>query len=195
MKKLNANGFAHQMLVLALIVIAVIGGIGSYIYLRSSSAATITQSQCVNTYKGVWKDLRGYGVDHGPCWSNPGAYLINWGNGKVGDGIDHVPLTGNNAETGTSLSEKFNYPNFLIVVSGKWQVCGTASTGKTICTQSSSPFTHTVSAPYRPASGGGEAYLHGGAYSLSAHDFYWINSDGRYFTNFSTDKGIYLKRL
>jgi hypothetical protein len=192
MKKYNANGFAHQALLLALVVVGVIGGIGSYIYLRSSSAATVTKSSCVSS-GGVWVDLRSHGVDHGPCWSTPGAYLVIWGAGKIGDGIDHVPLTGNNAETGTSLSEKFNYPNFLIVVSGKWQACGTPS-GRTTCTPLSGPFKHDVSAPYR-TSGGGEGYLHGGAYSLGAYDYYWINSTGRYFTNFSTDTGIYLKRL
>lgn len=45
MKKLDSKGFAHQVLILALVVVAVIGGIGSYIYLKSSSAATIPQAK------------------------------------------------------------------------------------------------------------------------------------------------------
>jgi hypothetical protein len=196
MKKLNSVGFAHQLLIMALVVVGVIGGIGSYIYLHKSSAATVTKTSCVKG-GGVWKDLSSYGVPHGPCWDNPGAYLINWGAGKVGDGIDHVPLKpALNAETGTNQSEKFNYPNFLIAVgpqsTSRWQLCG-ISNGYNTCTPKASYFSQPKSAPYY-GTGGAYAYMYNGAYTLNK-TFYGGNSKGSALTNFTTDTKVYLIRL
>ncbi|CAN5399740.1 hypothetical protein BH09PAT4_BH09PAT4_00580 [soil metagenome] len=55
MKRLNAKGFAHQVVLLAVLVVLAIGGIGSYIYLNSSSAATDSASKI---YPNNW-GLRG----------------------------------------------------------------------------------------------------------------------------------------
>lgn len=193
--KLNTKGFAHW--VVPALVLVIVGGIGAYVLFRSSHAATITQSQCT-AGGGVWKDLSAYGVPHGPCWNNPGAYLINWGTGKVGDGIDHVPLApAMNAETGTNKSEPFNYPNFLIVVGpeskSRWQLCG-ISNGLNTCTPKASYFSQPKSAPYY-GSGGAYAYMYHGAYTLSQYTFYGGNANGSALTKFSTDTKVTLIRL
>jgi hypothetical protein len=57
MKKLNTQGFAHQVLVLAVVVIAVIGGIGSYIYLHKSSASINYASVCGSGYKWITSSI------------------------------------------------------------------------------------------------------------------------------------------
>lgn len=64
MKKLSAKGFGHHILIMGLVVVAVIGGIGSYIYLRSSSADTTYpcgssytkrgQKYANNAYYQIW---------------------------------------------------------------------------------------------------------------------------------------------
>lgn len=177
-KKLNTKGFAHW--IMPLIAVIAIGAIGSYVYLRSSHAATITKTACVKS-GGVWLDLQSQGVSHGPCWSTKGAYLVNYGAGKVGDGVDQLS---------SGQSEKMNYPNYIIVVSGNWQVCG-----KTSCSNRSDPFTHTQSAPY-VISGGREGHLKGSAYNLCANDYYWYSASGaRSYSKLCTDTGIYIKRV
>lgn len=217
MNKLNGKGFAHW--IIPALVVAVIGGIGTYLVV-GSHAATCGPNSTVNACEGpvsnatickkaggVWLDIHTK-VDHGPCWNDDGAYLVNVGAGKVGDGIDHVPPTGNNPSTHNAQSEKFNMPDYVIIVSGKWQLCGTSSDHKMTCTSANDPFRdifinnyeYANSAPYRPASGGSESNMKaanygGGAYPLFKYDFYWSNSTGRFYTNFSTDSGIYLNRL
>jgi len=62
MKKLNASGFAHQVLILALVVVAVIGGIGSYIYLRKSSAAVSPAAVCGSGYSIVKSSSTGRSI-------------------------------------------------------------------------------------------------------------------------------------
>lgn len=186
--KLNSKGFGHVELLVFLVGILSIGAIGSYVYLHRSHAATITKWQCTNTYKGVWLDLQSQGVDHGPCWSTPGAYLVNWGTGKVGDGIDQVPLS-------VGKSETFDYPNYIIVVSGKWVACNDKS-----CTSTSDPFTHAQSPThYNKVNGKWTANgrYYGGAYPLCTYDFYWYDSfsGGRSLTKFCTDPNIYIKRI
>lgn len=187
LKKLNAKGFAHW--VIPALALVIIGGIGAVVMLRSSHAATITATQCKNN-GGVWLDLTNNGINHGPCWSTPGAYLVNYGAGKVGDGIDHVPLTGNNPETGTANSQVFNYPNYIIVVSGNWAACGPNA-----CTSSSDPYTHKRSTPYWNPYGGGESYVYGGAYNLCSHDYFWYTRTTRNYSKLCSDTGIYLKRV
>jgi hypothetical protein len=188
--KLNSKGFGHVELLVVLVGILTIGAIGSYVYLRSSHAATITQTQCKNQ-GGVWLDLTSKGINHGPCWSTPGAYLVNYGTGKVGDGIDQVPLTGNNPETGNDKSQKFDYPNYIIVVSGKWTLCGDNS-----CSSTSTPFTHTKSSAYRTSTGG-SAYVYGGAYNLCSHSYWWYGKDypTKTYSQQCSDPNIYIDRI
>jgi hypothetical protein len=74
MKKLNTKGFAHW--ILPVLVVLVIGAIGGYLYLRSSSASTtsLTHAQCkllgrtFNTTSGTCNDT---------CASGAGTYITS----------------------------------------------------------------------------------------------------------------------
>jgi hypothetical protein len=196
MKKLNLKGFAHW--IIPALVVVVIGAIGTYLVVGSHAATVSPATTCKNG-GGVYLDLSSHNVPHGPCWSNPGAYIINWGASKTGtDGIDHVPLApAMNAETGTNKSEKFYHPQYVIIVgpesTSRWQLCG-ISNGLNTCTPKASYFSQPKSAPYYGA-GGAYAYLKGGAYTLSKYDYYGGNANGSAITKFSTDTNVYLIRL
>lgn len=53
MKKLNSKGFAHQILIMAVLVMVAIGGIGGFVYLHSSSAETASFKPDPETQKSI----------------------------------------------------------------------------------------------------------------------------------------------
>lgn len=93
MKKLNPKGFAHW--ILPLLVVVVIGGIGSYLYLHKSTASTTALSASSCTIRG-----RTYssGVCHDTCQSSAGTYITsarvyNYCSGAVSTSISDSTCT------------------------------------------------------------------------------------------------------
>lgn len=61
LKKLNAKGFAHW--IVPVLAIVVIGGIGSYVYLRQSHADSLRYIQVINTGSGAAPTITVYPND------------------------------------------------------------------------------------------------------------------------------------
>lgn len=98
--KRNSKGFAHHVALMAIIVVAVVGGIGSYIYLKDSSAATISS---ITIQPGDWKAKKGADkvTDGGSL-----AMRIN----RLGSSATHVNgIYAHNDSNGTYLAKLSNF--------------------------------------------------------------------------------------
>lgn len=114
MHKLNAKGFAHQVLIMALIVVAVIGGIGSYIYLHKSSAAINVAGICGSAYSKFYKSARvTYNGSYGP------ANLVVYHSGQYND--DFCAMT-------VALSPAYGSAHTLTTIAQVWHVKQNSST-------------------------------------------------------------------
>lgn len=109
-----------------LVLVLAFSGIGYYLTNRSSAATPYNTRDKCESALGVWKDLTGNGVDHAPCWISSNAYIVNYGSGKVGDGIDALNY---------GSSEHMKDPNYMIVVSGSWRVCDDVIGPDNICSR------------------------------------------------------------
>lgn len=81
-----------------------------------------SKTQCLKE-RGIWFPLDGY--EPSPCWQAAGAFLVNIGKGKSGDGIDHLR---------SDQSERMKYPNYIVVTKDTWKVCDDIEFGFDLCT-------------------------------------------------------------
>lgn len=124
--KNSQSGIAHLGLILVIAaVISVVGFVGYNVWQKNSSSAATSASACKKAGGVYYKDKGIKG--HGPCWKTKGAYIVNYGKGKKGDGIDQVS---------SGQSQRMNYPDVVIVVSGKWQICKDATAARDDCSKS-----------------------------------------------------------
>lgn len=123
--KSSESGIAHLALLIVIIAaVSAVGFVGYSVWQKNYSSAATARSSCTKA-GGVYyydKNIKG----HGPCWKTSGAYLVNYGKGKTGDGIDQVK---------SGQSERMNYPDVVIVVSGSWKICKDAAYATDECSK------------------------------------------------------------